>query len=787
MKPVFLLLLCYSFVMKGQTDTLKKKYTVQDQAQIPEVPLTEFKDDTLNFKDTNTRITGNAFPKPKVDLPPIVSGKPTSDLSTIKDKTKLKSKAEQSVKKNFSLSQLKSIVPAGSISMGYDYGFLPYTVNTTAPSSAFKTEGQVSLNVLNIPLEVTYFYSSQKNLIGLNNYFRISYDAGRYKDQLNSKLNTNIDGYKNQLGSLNTEKQDLVQKMAYADYLSSLSPDKWPVDKPALTKPSQPQIDLPDTTGIAGNYSMPDTSGITKNDSLRQKAAYYKYKADSVKDAYAQYKDKYDLINDSIKKTQRKINEIETLLNGNYLAYANKVPYFNKIQNFLSGIKRFEVGLCYPNHSTFLANNIPVRGINMEYGKNNFYFAFTYGTTVSTLLYSPKNIDGFLQNVRNSYNYFDFNNVAAGRKILAVKLGAGTKEGNHLFVGFMLGKGQASYASSSAETPSFIGKESNVVLEADARYKLSKNTVADLILGKSSLKDEELSYDVIRNSVKEIFSNYRSYALLAKLTTKIPLTKTSLGFSFRYIDPFFKSFGVGFMRSDNMRYEVKLDQPLTQKLRYTAMLRYEEDNLLQLMNYKNRFYSINNTLSYKIKKGLMVRLSYTPLLRTLTSKDYSITNKNSISTAVVTFAPKTRKVSFQFDALYSYYIVNTDTQQINFQNVSYNHQVKFKGGFKTGLNVSWFNNTLSDTLNNNIFFAVLDAGYAFKNGSSLTVAGKSAYKVNGTFYPGFIVKANVKVYRSLFWENQIEKYIVGDLFNGYDLDNLKRFPYCFSTRLILNF
>ncbi len=131
--------------------------------------------------------------------------------------------------------------------------------------------------------------------------------------------------------------------------------------------------------------------------------------------------------------------------------------------------------------------------------------------------------------------------------------------------------------------------------------------------------------------------------------------------------------------------------------------------------------------------------------------------------------------------------MNADTQKINFQNIAYNHQIIFKNGFKTGFNISWFKNTLSDSLNNNTFFALLDIGYKFKNNSSISLAGKSAYKANGNFYPGFIIRSNMRVFKSLYWENQIEKFIVGDLFNGYDLENLKRFPYCFSTKLIFNF
>lgn len=717
--------------------------------------------------------------------------------STLKEK--LSQRKDSSINKNAILKKLKNVFPTGNISLGYDYGFLPYTVNMPSPAQAIKTEGCFGLNVFNIPIDVTFFYSSQKNLIGLNNYFRISYNADRYKDKLSNKLTGNLDSYKNQLGNLNSQKQQLMQKMAYTDYLSSINPDKWPVDTAAIKKPdiNAPKLSnvAVDSNKVINNYNKPDSTQIvnslndslksnpyySKTDSIAQKAIYYKNKSDSVIKLYDDYKSKYDLLNDSAKKTQTKINELETLTNSGYAPYLSKLPYFNKVQNFLSGIKKFDLGLCYPNYSTFLANNIPVRGINLEYQKNNRFFAFTYGTTVSTLLYNTKSIDGFLQNVRNSYNYFDVNNLAAGRKILSAKFGIGTKENNHFFAGFLIGKGLNSYLYSGSIDIGSKPKETNLVIEIDARQKLLKNTFLDVVVGKSSIQESDLNMEVIRTAAKEVFSNFRSYAFVVKLNTKITATKSNLTFSIRWVDPFFKSFGIGFIRSDNMRYEVKLDQPLTKVLRYTGMFRYEEDNLLKLLNYKNTFYSINNTISYKIKRGLMLRVGYTPLFRTLNGDNYHIQNKNSITTGIVTFTPKSRNIQKQFNFLYNYYLVNTDSSQINFQNFAYYHQISFKGGFKTGFNMSWFKNNLKDSTSNDVFLGVLDIGYQFKNGSSFSVAGKSAYKLNGEFYPGFIVKSSIKLSKSFFWESQIEKFIVGDLFNGYDLDNLKKFPYYCNT------
>jgi hypothetical protein len=752
-----------------------------------------FRTDTLNLKNSfGNSETYNKMEKPKFVNTDSVHGHLIGKRSLKKDSI---------VNRKSLLQKLKTGFPTGNISIGYDYGFLPYTVNTPAPGYAFITQGQIATNFFNLPIDVNYFYSTQKNLIGLNNYFKVSYNADRFQDNLHNKIDQNIEGYRNQISQLTGQRQQLMQKMAYTDYLSTTSPDKWPVQKPAspdsslFSKPDSAQIvssadfSKPDSSSYANHYLNKDSLNTfnNKKDSINDKAELYKQKSDSVRAEYFKYKTQYDSINNLISNLNQKVEESEKLPRNNYGSVIGKIPYISNFQNFLSGVKKFDVGLCYPSYSTFLANNIPVRGINFEYAKKNRFFAFTYGTTVSTLLYNSKTPEGFLQNTKNAYNYFDFSNVSVGRKILAAKFGVGTKENNHFFAGFLIGKGQANYLNNNNEDVSFKTKESNIVLEADGRFKYKSAFTLDVILGKSSLKQENLNYDMLQQSVKELFSKYRSYALLTKIGTGIKVTKTSINFSVRWIDPFFKGFGTGFIRSDNLRYELKVDQPITSKIKYTVQLRYEEDNLLKLMNYKNTFFSINNTLSLKLTRSLTLRGSYVPLIRTLKSETFSFKSKNSITTGIITFTPRTKDVNIQMNLLYNYYLVNTDTLQINFQNICYSHQVIFKNGFKTGMNVTWFKNNLSDSLNNNILLGVLDVGYQFKNGSSVSLAGKSAYKMNNKLYPGFLIKCGIKLHKSLFWESQAEKFIVGDLFNGYDLTNLKQFPYYFSTRLIFKF
>ena len=525
---------CFILDVRSQNDSLLKSNLIKNNPFLIDSFPKKVNNPEIHNKPTIFELKGlpnnNDTSKVSVSKAPV-----NKDSLQSKLKEKLALRKGSTVSKSSVLKKLKNIFPTGSISLGYDYGFLPYTVNMPSPAQAINTEGRFGVDVLHIPIDVTFFYSSQKNLIGLNNYFRISYNADRYKDKLNNRLTGNLDTYKNQLGSLNTQKQQLMQKMAYTDYLSSIEPDKWPVDTTAIKKPdfntpklasvkidtskTSTHFNQPDSTVIASALkdSLKTNSNYSKADSIAQKAIYYKNKSDSVIKLYDAYKSKYDLLNDSAKKTQAKINELETLTNSGYAPYLSKLPYVSKVQNFLSGIKKFDLGLCYPNYSTFLANNIPVRGINLEYQKNNRFFAFTYGTTVSTLLYNNRNIDGFLQNVRNSYNYFDVNNLTAGRKILSAKFGIGTKENNHLFAGFLIGKGLNSYLSPSSVDIASKPKESNLVIEIDARQKLFKNTYLDIVLGKSSIQESDLNMEVIRTAAQEVFSNFRSYAFLVKI------------------------------------------------------------------------------------------------------------------------------------------------------------------------------------------------------------------------------------------------------------------------------
>lgn len=789
-----------TLLLQNKVDSLKSKYKTS------QIITNELGGNQLNFKNDSLKqglhnplvldTTKNTGLLKKSDVKQKTSDL-KNNLTTKKDtllsdgKEKLQNIKPQSI--SFIKRQLKAIQPHGSIAVGYEYGVLPFVAGGNYPSGGFKTEGNVSFLLINIPLELTYYYTNIKNTIGLNNYFRISYDANRYKDQLAQKMSAKELTSKNQLDKLQLQQQQTAQRLEYLKFLEQHPNYKLPKTDSLSTNINQPQIPS-DSVAIpslsTNQLSNVDTSMISSyvsqyRDSLQNENDYLR-KKDSIAQEVNKYQAKYDSINQLINETKQQLNQIKNIQNGTS-SYTN--PYLSKAQQFLSNIKKFEIGLCHPSYSTFLANNIPIQGINIEYVKNNNFLAVTYGTTINNLMYNTNTIQGTVQYTRNLYNYFDFGNLSAGRKIFSVKGGLGNKDDSHLHIGFLLGKGRTNYLLLSPYETTLSGSsiESNLVLELDAKYKFSEQLNIDFVIGKSSIQEDDISSEQIKKSVNEIFSDYRSYAMLTRINTGIKKTKTKLSFSTRWVDPFFKSFGIGFIRSDNLRFEVKAEQPITNKIKYTLSYRREQDNLLRLYNYKNTLQTINNTLNLKLNKQFNVRLIYAPLIRELKSEGITVHDRNHISTAILTFTPKFKKMNVQFNALYSRYLITGDTTNINFENVTYTHQFEFKTGFKTGMNVSWFKNNLKDTISNDTYLAVVDVGYVSKNEHSLTLGYKMAYKPGMELQYGFLLKARIRLVKNFYWDAEMEKILIGDYYNGFDIGKIKKFPYYCNTRLVLNF
>jgi hypothetical protein len=725
------------------------------------------------------------FVKGNIPKKNIVSKKNGVNDTLLKKSDKIKNVNAGTILKN----EFKSINPQGNISVGYEYGILPFVADNTRPTGGFKSEGVISISAFSIPLDVIYFYTSIKNTVGLNNYFRVSYNADRYKDQMSKKLNdeTNIN-YK-KLDKLQLQQQKNLQKIEYLKLLQGSQV----YDKSVIKQDYLHQDSINEQhKGYNSNFNNPmsETDTVGKKDSILNtyKNKYYpktnSEKKDSVTNELNTWKGKYDSINEEIIKV-RSIIASSKSLQENPTQLSN--PYLSKTDQFLSHIKKFEIGLCNPSYSTFLISNMPLQGINVEYVKSNNFLGISYGTTVNNLLYDPNSLHGMLQGVRNLYNYFDFSNLSVGRKIVVLKGGPGMIENSHFHIGIQIGKGQAGYVYAFPEAASADHKESNLVLEVDAKYKFSEALNVDLIIGKSSVKDGDLSSNLLNNAFTEVASTYRSYAALFRVNTGIKKTNTKVSGTVRWIDPFFKSFGVGFLRTDNIRYEIKADQPINKKIRYSITYRHESDNLLNLYAYKNKLQSINNTLSVKLNRKLNFRFNYTPLFRELKIGEVITKDRNHIFGAVVSYLPKFKKANVQFNGIYCKNIVTADSLNINYESLTYSHQLQFNSGVGNGVNISWFRNNLSDTLGNDIYFFTSNISYSTRKQNKFSIGGKLALSKKTFPQYGFSIKLGIRIYKGIYWETEGEKIIIGEYYNSFMVEQMKKFPYYCSTRLILNF
>ena len=822
---ICLLISISSYSQSGQDSLLKSKFL-----QPPSTSAKDSVTDTLQKKEFTQNITGKyTVEKDKIN----------SKKDSLFSKITFKLKLPKLNHPNFLTVQKKIFKPIGSISFGYEYGVLPFITGDNYPSGGFKTEGNISFLVLNFPIEFSYYYTNIKNVIGLTNYFRLSYDAERYKEQLKEKVSVKDQLNKDQLGKLQLQQQELLQKMEYVNFLKQ-NPNYNFTKKPNLDKPSlQNGLSEKKNDSMKVESPLDKLSGSNKN--LNQDSLHYKIKLDSInkkansannklegiknlndnlnnsshqsvggvsnfnKDSipssnpknnnYFQKKDsinrEYNLYRSKYDKTNKEIDSIKRIIylieNPESQLSKYTSPFLSKTQRVLSRINKLEIGLCHPTNSTFLVNNIPLQGINIEYGKANNFLSFCYGTTISYLLYNPNSLQNSLQGTRNLFNYFDFSNLSSGRKVLSLKGGLGAKDDSHIYVGFLLGKGQSDYFLMD-NSPSNL-KESNLVLEVDAKYKFSERLSLDFIFGKSSIQEEDVSMQQIKKSINEIFSNYRSIAFLTRINSSIKKTKTKLTFMIRWVDPFFKSYGIGFLRSDNLRYEIKAEQPISNRIKYTIMYKREEDNLLRLYTYKNTIQTISNTLNFKVSRQLNIRLIYSPLFRELKDNNNKtiINDRNNISTVILSYSPRHKNATIQFNLLYSKYIITGDSSNFNFENLTFTNQILFKSGFKTDINLSWFKNNLKDTTGNDTYLGVIDIGYLAKNKNSILIGGKIALKDKIVPQYGFLAKVSLRLYKGLFWEAEIQKIIIGEYYNSFILENIKSFPYFCNAKLILNF
>lgn len=686
----------------------------------------------------------------------------------------------------------------GNLSNQLDYGSVPYyTGRSYTPATLFRSQGDLSIRVKSIPLALNYFYMSPKNVTGLPNYFNFHFDSQAYQEQLKKQYAGKAADYAGKLQDAERLKQQYAQKLAYYE-MSAVRP---------IGSPTSPGFTTPRTdTAFLENYkdkipqsrldsirylSYADTAGLESKTLVSARNRFSK-KADSLKtkeDNDSLYgriracKEKIDFYEQEIKKYRQAVN---TLNNPDPSALAAKNSYMGRVQNFLSKVRRFEVGLCYPNYSTFLVNNLTLNGINGEYATDRYFVDLSYGKTVTNYLVAAQTNNSIINRFQSYGNLFDFSNNGDARKIAAGKAGIGSRNKSYLAFGALYGMGQSNYASSS---PAFSGRETNTVYELEGSLQLKGYNLSGAY-AKSFVKQPGVT---INNS--ETGNNHyesRSNALQLKFTGALPVLKTKFTLGYRMVDPFFRSYGAGFLRNDNIRYEAKLEQVCSTKLKLTASYRRDENNILKNDPYKSTLQTL--TLGARVKllnKRMDLVLNYTPIVQTISNvSDHGhIDNKSDMKSVVLTYSPKLKRFACTVTALYNQYSLYDSLKLKNLETMSLSLTSSFKNRLRLNISSSYFSTNVKDTMATpNTVISSLEVSYTLR--SNVTVSAGAKHSYNTRFYKhqaGGSLTINMPLQKWVSLELHAERLVLGDFYTSLSINNINRFPYYGYAKLNLKF
>lgn len=279
--------------------------------------------------------------------------------------------------KNLSKTKIFSI--GGIITNQFDYGAIPYYMaGNTFPASLFKSNGLINIRLSKIPLIAEYYYSNPSYISGLNNYFTIRLDVNELQNLKKKDHLEKVRPLKSKLDSLNFENQKAKQQLALLEnqkFKTISSPDK--LELPIVSTPT-----LTDSIKI----STPDTSFIKPPSNS----------IDSLKNIYSSLDTslrKINELNENISQTEKAISELKQKIS----VIENPQPGIspdlfypqNKFLKFMGGFKRLEVGMCYPSYSTFMINQMAIKGINLNYAFDKAFVNLSAGKTIVNYSITP--------------------------------------------------------------------------------------------------------------------------------------------------------------------------------------------------------------------------------------------------------------------------------------------------------------------------------------------------------------------------------------------------------------
>lgn len=676
-----------------------------------------------------------------------------------------------SLKLNF-LELLKALSKEmqGKLSATDEFGLLTSYVNpnSTSPLHVFRTEGDLKLPLLGLPLQLSFRYSTFQNPIGVNNYVRLHFDPSLAKQIALSKKNEALQKMNDAQSTIENQQKIAQGKLGMAEVyilqqkeqLSNSSKWKESIDK--QLKEIDAQIDHETSDSLRHQLKLQKDSLEHKTELLEQQITSCQERLNKLKTLYEKVMAIYQLMLATKQEIEEKKNALQSL----------NMNDFAKTK-----LTKMDVGLCYPSFSGLSTNLTPMKGFQTEFTKGHWYFSLGGGVTLNNLMVSTNVIDNKLVNAQNFFNQFDYQNIKDQNWMSLIKTGYGDKEGSHAYVGFR-------YLTNSVKSGiNDTVKIPGAGIEIDLQWKplLHPNMKLSFIYGKTSVRNSLLD-STKYNTFSSLFSTARSNAALLTFTQKIPQLNSEVKLSTRWIDPLADNRNFGIVQANNFRMELKTTTKLTSGLSIGFNVRRDQNNLMNKLDTTIYLSYYGCTLESQFLKRahLSINAAYLSQLSAIQNAENQ-SKGNYIGSIQLSSPFELLNIPNVFQFVFSDYFITDQVSSGLFRSVQSSLNTKLKNG-SNKISLSYFemndpqllmghstvlSNDVTQTKRNVQWTAGVK--YAFNNQIGSTLGGK--------------IEIKYELSKSLQLSFRAEKMVFGDFYQYYNQARFERFPYAFCSKI----
>lgn len=350
----------------------------------------------------------------------------------------------------------------------------------------------------------------------------------------------------------------------------------------------------------------------------------------NVKDSLAQYDP------EKLKQLEqmRELEQFRDVAQGditNYSDLLTNLGLMSDVEKVMTNLPAVGFGAVFPTFTPTTLSGSRIEGGYAEWNPGGaFYIAGVGGTTLRPLRrVDSMRVDTTVYTTVDNSNY--------GRKLYGGRVGVGQKNGEHFI---LTGLYSIDDASSIAlpDTGVALTPQTNYLAGMDLKLEpiegvwlLEAELNGSLTVGDqnapSFANDDVPSF--LAELVDTSTSVYYDWALTAGTVVTLRETNTKITGSLRRIGPGYRALGVPNLRTDYLRYDVRLDQRFWQRqISLGLFMRRDQDNLIPVKKATSTLFSIGGTFGLNIRKWPYLRVSYAPYVQETDAADTTLKYRN---------------------------------------------------------------------------------------------------------------------------------------------------------------